>query len=489
MLRRTAVVALVLAAAGAPARGLWAAEPAAPPPPLAEARGDLDGDGRPERVHLERDGALVVDDADGKPRARVSLAAKQPIVRGEVRIVAAEGHVVVQARAELGRGRAVEAVLGDGGRQTIFDGRTGPVGDGERAIVLRVDDDGVVQYQTAAGFSRCDGDDMLFPERWDFGSGRFRPVTDDPPAGLKLRATAAAPSGLEGPPLGLFRFTAESTDASGDRRADRLAAPAELDDGKPSTAWHAGFGATARGQWVTARTQAGAPRVRALEIVPGKEAPRALALILGPSSDQQFTVELGAGVQWVVLPALMRHDLRDRRRRRAGRARQRARRAARVHRRRRAGRPRAARRRRRRHEAERRRRGAPSGRARRRGGAGDRGLLPTAQGLGRRRLLQVLATIRLGRVGAGARQGAGDGGDGRSRAARRRARQDGRRRRARGDAHLRRRVAEPRGARRRGPGAGGAAATSRARSRRWSPARSGARPRCARPRCRRSRRI
>ncbi len=296
MLRRTALALLPL---------LVAAQPA-PPPPLAQARGDLDGDGRSEHVHLEPDGGLIVDDADGRQRARVPLGDKLTIVHGEVRIVTAEGHVLVHARAELGRGRAVEAVLAGGGRQPIFVGRTGPVGDGERAIVLHVDDAGVVQYQTTQGFARCDGDDMLFPERWDFASGRFRAVTDEAPAGKRLSASPTTPSGLGGPPLGLFRFTAASSDASGDRRADRLAAPRELEDGSAATSWHAGFGAAARGAWATARSEAGAPRVRAVEIVAGKGAPKSLALLLGPSSDQQFTVALGAGVQWVTLPEPVR---------------------------------------------------------------------------------------------------------------------------------------------------------------------------------------
>ena len=297
MLRRTAVALLPL---------LVAAQPA-PPPPVAEARGDLDGDGRPERVHLERDGSLVVDDADGKERARVRLSGSA-IARGDVRIVPVEGHVVVQARADLGRGRVGEAVLA-GGKEPIFVGRTGPVGDGDRSIKVRVDDAGIVQYQTAIGFARCDGDDQLFPERWDFASGRFREVIDKPPVGVRLRATTTAPSGLGAQPLGMFRFTAASSDGSGERRADRLGAPHELEDGSPDTVWHAGSGEGARGAWATARavsSGAGTPRVRALEIVPGKAAPKSLALVLGPSSDEQFTVDLVAGKQWIVLPALAR---------------------------------------------------------------------------------------------------------------------------------------------------------------------------------------
>ena len=62
-------------------RLLAAAQPAPPPPPLAEARGDVDGDGRADRARLERDGTLVVDDADGHERARVALTTK-PRVHG-----------------------------------------------------------------------------------------------------------------------------------------------------------------------------------------------------------------------------------------------------------------------------------------------------------------------------------------------------------------------------------------------------------------------
>ena len=182
---------------------------------------------------------------------------------------------MIHARAELGHDRAVEAVLGDGGKRADpRRARPAPRGDGDSAVRLRVDDAGIVQYQTAPGFSRCDGDDLLFPERWDFAGERFRAVTNEAPAGEPLRATPNAPSGLGGPPLGLFRFTAASTDASGEARADRLGAPRELEDGSPATVWHAGFGAAARGAWVTARTAAGAREVRRSRSCAGKEAPK-----------------------------------------------------------------------------------------------------------------------------------------------------------------------------------------------------------------------
>jgi HEAT repeat protein len=279
---------------------LLVAAQAAPPAPWAETRGDLDGDGKPERARLGRDGVLVVEAADGRELLQVPLPDAGRIERAQLRVVPVEERVALHVRAELGRGQAAEAVV-SGGR-VLFAGRTGPVGDGERAQRLRVDEAGIVRYQTSPGVARCDGEEQLFPERWDFGSGRFRAVTVDPPLGRRLKTAATAPAGLEGPPLGLFRFVAASTDSSGDRRADRLAAPRELEDGAPATVWQAGAGATAKGAWATARAQAGPQRVRAVRLTAGNEAPRAVTLVVGSHVDEQFTVEVGPGARWVTLP-------------------------------------------------------------------------------------------------------------------------------------------------------------------------------------------
>lgn len=291
MLRRYVLCALPLLLLGAQE---------APPPPLAQAVGDLDGDGHAERARVEPGGAVVVDGSDGRERLRVMLPDAARVTAAKIAFVGVEDRVVVYAHAPIGHGQADEAVIGPAG--VLYVGRSGPVGDGERSERLRVDDAGIVRWQTTPGFSRCDGEDMLFPERWDFKSGRFRPVLTDAPAGKPLHATPSPPEGLGGAPLGLFRFVAASTDASGDRRADRLAAPHELEDGAPATVWHAGMGGAARGAWATARAQMSAARVRAVEIVGGKEAPAKVTLLLGPSSDQQFTIDTGPGAHWVTLP-------------------------------------------------------------------------------------------------------------------------------------------------------------------------------------------
>src|SRR6185436_4008468 len=77
---------------------LWAGTPGEPQKALAEATGDLDGDGRPERVHLEPDGSLLVDDAAGRQLGRVALMAGD---KGSVAILSAEEHPVIWARVPL----------------------------------------------------------------------------------------------------------------------------------------------------------------------------------------------------------------------------------------------------------------------------------------------------------------------------------------------------------------------------------------------------
>lgn len=279
---------------------LLLAAQAAPPPPLCQATGDLDGDGIREVARVERDGAVVITDREGRERLRAKLPSGGPLLTARLAFVRVEDHVVAYAQAPLGRGRQAEAVLGAQG--PIYLGRTGPVGDGERSERLRVDGAGVVRWQTSPGFSRCDGNDLLFPERWDFAQRRFRPVLVDVPTGRPLAASRRPPAGLDTAPLGLFRFEAESTDGGSERRADRLGAPRELDDGQAATSWSAGAGGAARGAWATARTQVPEARVRAIKVLGGEAAPRSLRLILGPSSDQHYTVKLASGATWVALP-------------------------------------------------------------------------------------------------------------------------------------------------------------------------------------------
>ncbi len=282
--------------------------PPAPIPPLVEARSDLDGDGQPERLFLGRDGVLHVEGADGRERGQVTLPGNPKLmVSASLAFVTVEEHRVAHLRARLHDGRTVEVVVALAGPlETLFDERTGPVGDGERRVRLRVDENGVVRFQTSPTITRCDGDDMLFPERWDFASKRFRPVDLDSPPGLPLKPASSAPGGLAAEPLGLFHFVAASTEpsAAAERRADLLAAPSELEDGNPSTLWTAGGPGAGRGEWATARAQDPSHRIRALRISAGPgPSPRAITLLLGPGAASRFTVRPPArGTFFVALP-------------------------------------------------------------------------------------------------------------------------------------------------------------------------------------------
>jgi hypothetical protein len=267
-----------------------------PPAGVAEARGDLDGDGRPERVQVGADGSVRIDGADGTPRARVALGAR--VERATVAIVDVGGHAVAHVAAPLGPGAALEAVLAGAG-EVIYLGRTGPVGDGERSERLRVDGRGVVRWQTSPTMVRCDGDDVLFPEHWDFQLRRFVAVEGAVPEGAPLTATPSAPSGLPAAPLGAFRFVAASTDAAAaaERRADRLAAPRELDDGSPRSAWIAG----GRGAWATARA-ASTLRLGVARILGGPGTPRALVLVLGRGRAYRVALLDTDGPEYVRFP-------------------------------------------------------------------------------------------------------------------------------------------------------------------------------------------
>src|SRR6185295_6053236 len=69
---------------------LLVAAQAAPPAPWAETRGDLDGDGKPERARLDRDGVLVVETATGRELLKVPLPDAGRIERAQLKVVAVE---------------------------------------------------------------------------------------------------------------------------------------------------------------------------------------------------------------------------------------------------------------------------------------------------------------------------------------------------------------------------------------------------------------
>jgi HEAT repeat protein len=304
------VVALTLALATTSA----AARAEVPAPPLTLAPG---ADGGLEL----RAGAAVV--------ARVPLKTP-PLRRGTPRLRAldVDGHRVAEVRVPV-RGTAAEEVwIGElrvRDVHVVWSGLAGPRdADGEVSIAVEVTPDEVLESQTAAQVTRCDGAPVrLFPRAYDFDAGRFRPIVSPlPPAAHEtLVGRRGDPAMPQGRPVAVFHFTAASTTASAGSDARELEAPTAVDDGDPATAWMESLGGDGRGEFLTARAGMGGATVRGLRIIPGDAASavryharnrvRRLQLSLGPRDDQRFDVELPetpadagryAEPYWVALP-------------------------------------------------------------------------------------------------------------------------------------------------------------------------------------------
>jgi HEAT repeat protein len=274
------------------------------------------------------DGALEL--RAGKAAARIPL--RTPALRRgnpTLREHDIDGHRVAEVRVPV-RGTSAEEVwvgeLGKNGPRAIWEGVAGPRdADNETAIWLEVTDDGILEYQTAAQVTRCDGTPpRLFPRAYDFDAGRMRPVVSPvpPPPEQKLVGRRGDPAMPAPParPIGDFRWTAASTTATAGSDARALSPPAGLEDADLATAWKEGLGGDGRGEFLTARSS-GHYAIRGLRILPGdgasEQAYRAgnrvtrLELALGPGPDQRFDVELPDDVSrwrqpfWVALPKPM----------------------------------------------------------------------------------------------------------------------------------------------------------------------------------------
>jgi HEAT repeat protein len=249
-----------------------------------------------------RDGARVV----------THVPVKAPALRrgpARLREVTIDGHHVAEVGVPV-RGTAHEerwvGELRPRDVRVVWSGLVGPRdADGETAIGVDVSADGVVEYQTAAHVTRCDGQPpRLFPRAYDFDEGRFRAVMSEAPeaGGQKLVARRGDPAMPKGRPIEAFHFTAASTTsgAGGDARA--LTAPAALDDGDPATAWAEGLGGDGRGEFLTARSSVPGAAVRGVRIIPGdassaarfraRNRVRRFQLALGPRAEDRFDVEL-----------------------------------------------------------------------------------------------------------------------------------------------------------------------------------------------------
>ncbi len=278
----------------------------------------LDWAGESVHVTVRNDGTITVQSgaleqfsarifgSAGSPGAAVKSARAEVVAGGEAR------YLIIRAQT-AGDGQRVQVVGKVNDRwASIYSGPVGPVGrDGEYALAVEAAPQGLLRYQRAPGVSRCDGEDRLFIERYQGGGWHPAPELALPELtdATVIAATSQGPAGVASP-LGVYRFVAASAQV-GVTRADLLAPPQELEDGKPATAWR--VPPDARGGFVTARADGAGHSVRALRITPAPRSqgalPRQLALIFDgrdAGAKKRLLINLNGRegeAQWVQLPA------------------------------------------------------------------------------------------------------------------------------------------------------------------------------------------
>jgi hypothetical protein len=234
---RVALLGFALAAGASPAL----AQPGRAQPAVAVERFDVDGDGTPEEIRIEREGGLAISSGrGGKVLGWKPLLAGARLDSGELefaRGAAVAGRVVIlaMARGAGGRGEGLAVEWRGGGLHELWRGAVGPHGpDGESTLYMEVGRHGLLRYSGRAGVARCDGKTAhLYAEKFDFAArpGRFRPVDDTPrvPADApELVATRARPAGVAAGATPLdFRVLAASSLISADG-PDDLVAPSEI---------------------------------------------------------------------------------------------------------------------------------------------------------------------------------------------------------------------------------------------------------------------
>ena len=231
----------------------------------------------------------------------------------------AAGRALTHLEITGSKGDRVE-ILAEAGKsgRTLFAGATGSLGvDGEWRQHLRVDASGVLLYQTRADARRCDGQPVyLFPRRYDFTAGRFRPVSARVTAGggapvIQASRTPALAPAAE--PMNTFKATFASSQLGDEGSAGNLTRPVELDDGDPATAWAESLGGDGRGEVIIARAPHGHHALRALRILPGdassprafRRANRLRSALLILSAEHRYRVT------WAADPAAARGKERE----------------------------------------------------------------------------------------------------------------------------------------------------------------------------------
>lgn len=274
---------------------------AAAPTTLASLREDVDGDGVADVIELTSDGRLVIGT---RPVTELQLA--PAFDRARLEISRAKTGVLIVA--DVGTTSGEHAIIvGREARRWIELARV-PVGgvglDREYAYEIDATPLGVYHYQVRGDIKRCDGKPTyLFPQGFDRDWREFRKVLPPPmidASAPQLAARVDTEAAHE--PL-LYKAHAASHVRSA-TDAGALTIPAELDDGRPDTAWIEGLGSDGRGQFFTFEARAAGAKAHQIRIVATASATPAVkgASLKGANRVRELGIATAAGTWRVELP-------------------------------------------------------------------------------------------------------------------------------------------------------------------------------------------
>src|SRR5262249_302557 len=138
-----------------------------------------------------------------------------------LRVVSAAGHRVAWVEARDPKPLTVVVEVARAGLRAIDSERTGAIGDGERTLFVHVDENGTFRHQETATVFRCDGEQRLFREKYDWASGRFVSVAPPVAEGEALAVRKAPLASTSR----FFHWSSASSSLDAQGRADLLGAP------------------------------------------------------------------------------------------------------------------------------------------------------------------------------------------------------------------------------------------------------------------------
>lgn len=290
------------------------------------AKVQVGGDARPDEVRIDEDGSITVYiTGDESAGAWTPLAASGKVVGGSIFVDTklSAGRTIILATSKLGRrgGRsfteAVALAWSPGRLETLWRGKLGSQGsDGATSLSIELGNYGLIKYSNRSGVSRCDGAAAhLDAERYDFGTGRFRPARqahrmDVAQTRTPLVASRTAPDFLQDDATAFwFRATGASSSGTAASAAE-LVAPIAIADGSDTTAWVENKGGAGAGEFVTLQSSVGEVQVNALRLLLGHGSarkdynrPKRIGIILSPT--EMYWVDVPKDprqAQWVTLP-------------------------------------------------------------------------------------------------------------------------------------------------------------------------------------------